>query len=126
MEACSDLASFGLIKSVKDGYPYPELTKGYFRTPYYVICLKDDIILEPHSSSVQSTGIIMEVPKHCIAVVQTAYKPNACLVEERYYAHSHGEFELKLKCENPTEERVHVYGSFQIAHLFLYQLNDNK
>ena len=126
MQACGESSFSNLIRAVQDGYDRPEFQKGYFRTPYYAICLKDDIVMEPLSSCIQKTGITMKVPKHCIAVVQTAYKSNACLVEEKYYGPSHGEFELKLTCQNPTIERVYVYGSFDVAHLFLYQLKETE
>lgn len=126
MEPCGDYAFKSLIRNVKEGYLSPDLQKGYFRTPYYVIYLKDDIILHPFSKSEQKTGIIMKVPKGCIAMIQTAYKPNACSVEEKYYDPSHGEFELTVMCQNSTAERVHVYGSYQVAHLFLYQLRKDK
>lgn len=119
MNGYRDLEASGLILSINDGFDRPTIFKGYFGFQCYEISLKKDIVIPPMSSSIQPTGIVMKVPEGCAAIVQTAYKPNNCSVEERYYDSSFGAIELDLKCENYTTEETEVYEGIPIAHLYL-------
>lgn len=121
-----DLSKSGLIVSVEDGCEKPTIFKGYFGFQCYEICLKNDIILEPRSMSVQSTGLKIRVPPRCIAVVHTAYKPNGCMVEDKVYGPSHGTFELKLRCENLGNDKTEIYSDYRVAHLYLYEISEEE
>lgn len=126
MQTYRELESSGLITRILDSYEKPDIFKGYFGFECYQVCIPKDIILEPHSSSMQSTGIMIKVPPGCIAAVSTAYKPNGCAVEEKFYASTHGEIELILKCRNDTAEEIEVYGGYPTAHLYLYEIDHLK
>ena len=124
MQVYKDLEKINLIHSISPGYEMPDIFKGFFGFQCYELGLKHDIILKAGETSEQPTGLTLKVPENWVAKVKTAYKPNNCSVKEMEFTEDDGLVELSLICQNEDIFSARVYGDLPIAHLYVYEIQN--